>query len=45
LICEVSQIVTHDNSPDSVASFTAEVNRINALLDVSDGMDASTSKR
>ena len=45
LICEVSQIVTHDNSQDSAARFTAEVNRVNALLDASDGMDASSSKR
>jgi len=44
LICDVSQVVTHENSIDSVASFTAKVDRINTLLQASEGLDASSSK-
>lgn len=44
LICEVRQIVTHDNGSDSVASFMEEVARINAVLEAADGMDAASAK-
>jgi hypothetical protein len=44
LICDVSQIVTHENGVGTVANFKAEVDRLNAVLQASEGLDASTSR-
>jgi hypothetical protein len=44
LICDVSQIVTHENSIDTLANFKAEAERLNAVLQASEGLDASVSK-
>jgi len=43
LICDVSQVAIHENNGDSLASFQAEVDRLNALLQRAEGMDASSS--
>jgi hypothetical protein len=43
LICEVSQITTHENGPDDVADFRAEVDRLSASLQVAEGLAAPTS--
>jgi len=44
LICEVTQILTNDNTADSVANFEAEVAGLTALLQTAEGVDASASK-
>ncbi len=44
LICEVSQITTHENGVDGVASFKAELDRLDALLQSAEGLDPSASR-
>lgn len=44
LICDVSQITTNDNGSDGVASFRAQVDRLDALLQASEGLDPSAAK-